>query len=159
MALVVKNPPANARGVRDMVLIPGWGWSPRGENGNPLQYTFLENPMDRGAWWATIHRVKKSWIWLNQLSSSSSSSTSTESWTRPSLCIRWDSELWVAAVCGPPHCWPGGVLLEEQVTSIQRPSINHLHLCLDPWTFGYSGKSTGNAFGGSTCPRQGAAGT
>ena len=44
---VVKNPPANAG---DMGLIPGSGRSPGGENGNPLQYSYLENPMDRGAW-------------------------------------------------------------------------------------------------------------
>ena len=47
---VVKNPPANAG---DMGLIPGSGRSPGGENGNPLQYSYLENPMDRGAWQAT----------------------------------------------------------------------------------------------------------
>ena len=43
-----------------MGLIPGLGRSPGGGNGNPLQYSCLENPMDRGAWWATIHRVTKS---------------------------------------------------------------------------------------------------
>ena len=47
---VIKNPPANAG---DMGLIPGSGRSPGGENGNPLQYSYLENPMDRGAWQAT----------------------------------------------------------------------------------------------------------
>ena len=41
-------------------LIPGWGRFPEGEHGNPLQYSCLENPMDRGAWWATVHGVKKS---------------------------------------------------------------------------------------------------
>ena len=56
---VVKNPPANAG---DMGLIPGSGRSPGGENGNPLQYSYLENPMDRGAWWATALRVAKSRI-------------------------------------------------------------------------------------------------
>ena len=45
----------------DMNSIPGLGRSPRGGNGNPLQYSFLENPMDRGAWWATVHRLAKSW--------------------------------------------------------------------------------------------------
>ena len=57
---VVKNPPANAGDARDVGLIPGWGRSPGGGNGNPLQFSCLENPMDRGAWWATIHRVRKS---------------------------------------------------------------------------------------------------
>ena len=49
VALVVKNMPANAGDLRDPVLIPGLGRSPRGEHGNPLQYSCLENPMDRGA--------------------------------------------------------------------------------------------------------------
>ena len=46
--------------VRDMGSIPGSGRSPGGGHGNPLQYSFLENAMDRGAWWATVHRVTKS---------------------------------------------------------------------------------------------------
>ena len=50
MALVVKNPPASAGGTRDEGLIPGSGRSPGGEHGNPLQYSCLENPIDRGAW-------------------------------------------------------------------------------------------------------------
>ena len=50
VALVVKNPPANAGDVRDVGSIPGLGGVPREENGNPLQYSCLENPMDREAW-------------------------------------------------------------------------------------------------------------
>ena len=49
VVLVVKNPPANAGDVRDVGLIPGWGRSPGEGHGNPLQYSCLENPMDRGA--------------------------------------------------------------------------------------------------------------
>ena len=60
MALVVKNPPANAGDIRDEGSIPGSGRSPGGGRGNPLQYSCLENPMDRGAWWATVHGVAKS---------------------------------------------------------------------------------------------------
>ena len=60
MALVVKNLPANAGDVRDVGLIPGSGRSP-GLHGNPLQYSCLENPMDREAWWATVHRVAQNW--------------------------------------------------------------------------------------------------
>ena len=60
MALVVKNLPANAGDVRDAGLIPRLGISPGGSNGKPLQYSSLENPMGRGAWWATVHRVAKS---------------------------------------------------------------------------------------------------
>ena len=57
MALVVKNLPANAGDIRDAGLIPGLGRSPAGGNGNPLPYSCLGNPMDRGAWWATFHIV------------------------------------------------------------------------------------------------------
>ena len=57
---MVKNLPANAGDARDMGLIPGSGRSPGGGNGNPLQYSCLKNPTDRGAWWAMVHRVAKS---------------------------------------------------------------------------------------------------
>ena len=60
VALVVKNPPANAGDVRDASSIPGLGRSAGEEHSNPLQYSCLENPMDRGAWWATVHGVAKS---------------------------------------------------------------------------------------------------
>ena len=55
VGFVVENPPANAGAAGDMHLIPGSGRSPRGGNGNPLQYSCLGSPMDRGAWWATVH--------------------------------------------------------------------------------------------------------
>ena len=57
MVLVVRNLPASAGDVRDNISIPGSGRSPGGGYGNPLQYSCLENPMDNGAWQATIHRV------------------------------------------------------------------------------------------------------
>ena len=57
---MVKNPPAKAGDIRDVGSIPGSGRSLGGGQGNPLQYSCLENPMDRGAWWATVHRVAES---------------------------------------------------------------------------------------------------
>ena len=57
---VVKNPPVSAGSIRDSGSIPGLGRSPGGRHGNPLQYSCLENPMERGAWWATVHRLTKS---------------------------------------------------------------------------------------------------
>ena len=57
---MVKNPPANAGDIRDVGPILGSGRSLRGRHGNPLQYSCPENPMDRGAWWATVHRAAKS---------------------------------------------------------------------------------------------------
>ena len=60
MALVLKNPLANAGDIRDMGSIPGLGRSPGGDgHGNPLQYSYLENPIGRGAWRATVHGVTK----------------------------------------------------------------------------------------------------
>ena len=58
---LVKNPPANAGNARDMGSIPGSGGSPGGGNGNPLQYSCLENSVDTRAWQATVHVVAKSW--------------------------------------------------------------------------------------------------
>ena len=66
--LVVKNLPAYAGDIRDSGSVLGLGRAPGGGNGNPLQYSCLENPMDRGAWRATVHGVAKSWIQLKQLS-------------------------------------------------------------------------------------------
>ena len=60
VSLVVKNLPASAGDVRDMGSIPVLGRFPGGGHGNPLQYSYLENPMDRGAWRATVHGVAKS---------------------------------------------------------------------------------------------------
>ena len=58
---VVKNPPANAGDARDAGSISGSGRSPGGGHGNPLKYSCLENPMDRGAWWDTVHGTAKSY--------------------------------------------------------------------------------------------------
>ena len=62
---MVKNPPANAGDVGSILEL---GRSPGRENNNPLQYSHLENPMDRGAWWATIYGVTESQTQLKQLS-------------------------------------------------------------------------------------------
>ena len=57
---MVNNPPANAGGIRDVGSFPGSGSSPGASYGNPLQSSCLENPMNRGPWRATVHRVTKS---------------------------------------------------------------------------------------------------
>ena len=67
---MVKKPPASAGDVRDVGSIPGLGRSPGGGHGNPLQYPCLENPVDRGAWWAAVYGVAQSWTRLKRLSSS-----------------------------------------------------------------------------------------
>ena len=56
---MVKIPPANAGNIRDVGSVPGSGRSPGDGNGNPLQYSYLEFPTDRGAWWATVHGLQR----------------------------------------------------------------------------------------------------
>ena len=62
VVVVVKSLPVNIGDIKDMGLIPGWGRSPGGGHGNPLQYSCLENPMDRAAYQATVRKVTKSWM-------------------------------------------------------------------------------------------------
>ena len=80
VAIVVKNLPANAEDTRDTSLVPGSGRSPGGVHSSPLQYSCLENPMDRGAWWAIVHRVIKSGTQLKRPS------------TVHTLCRVWTSD-------------------------------------------------------------------
>ena len=68
VVLVVKDLSANVGDVRDVGSIPGLGRSPGEGHGNPLQYSCLKNPMDRGAWRATVHRVTQSQTRLKRLS-------------------------------------------------------------------------------------------
>ena len=68
VVLVVENLSAEAGGIRDRGSVPGLGRSPGGVNGNPLQYSCLESPMDRGAWQAAVHGITKSRTQLKQLS-------------------------------------------------------------------------------------------
>ena len=65
---MVKNASATAGDLRDNGSIPGLGRVPGGASGNPLLYSCLENSMDRGAWWATVHRVAKNGTQMKQLS-------------------------------------------------------------------------------------------
>ena len=61
MAVVAKNVPASVGDVRDASSTPGSGRFPGGGHGNPLQYSCLENPMDRGTWWAMVYSITNSW--------------------------------------------------------------------------------------------------
>ena len=67
VAFIVKSLPAKAGDIRDAGLIPGSGRSPGEGHGNTLQYSCLENPMDRGAWWGTVHEVTKNRTQLSTL--------------------------------------------------------------------------------------------
>ena len=98
MALVIKNPPANAGDIRDVGLIPGSGRSLEGGHSNPLQYSCLENPMDRGAWWATVHGVTKGRTGLKQLSTH----TRTVARRAPLSMGLSRQEYWSGLLCPPP---------------------------------------------------------
>ena len=67
VALVVKNPDVSEGDMRDVGWISGWGRSPGRGHGNPHQYSCLENPMDSGAWQATLHRITQSWTQQSNL--------------------------------------------------------------------------------------------
>ena len=75
-----------------LASIPGTGRSPGEGNGNPLQYSCLENPTDRGAWQVTAHRVTKSWTWLKWQSMHASSFPSTICWEDCILSTEWSWE-------------------------------------------------------------------
>ena len=83
MALVVDNSPASARDTRQATLSPGSRRSPEAGNGNPLQYSGLENSMDRGAWWAIVRGVTKSQTWLSTRGGRGDNLSSVFSHVRP----------------------------------------------------------------------------
>ena len=119
VVLVIKNLPANAGDIRDTGSVPELGRSPGEGHGNPLQYSCLENPMDRGAWWATVHRVAKSWTQLKRFSmhtlmlSHSLSPpflTLTVTWSKvaqscPTLCDPMDCSLRCSSIHGIFQAW------------------------------------------------------
>ena len=78
---MVKNPPANVEDTGVGGSIPRLGRCLEEENGYPLQYSCLESPVDRGAWWATVHGVTKSQTWLKQLSTYAQQSLSDPRWS------------------------------------------------------------------------------
>ena len=86
VAQVVKNPPASAGDARDRGSIPGWGRSPGVGNGSQIQYSCLENPTDRGAWRATVHKVKKSWT---RLSNQAQSRAKSVYMVTAVICSKW----------------------------------------------------------------------
>ena len=94
MVLVVKNPPANTGNVTRCGFNPWVGKIPGGGHGNLLQHSCLENPMDRGAWWAVFQRVTKSWARLKRLSTHTLVYTEEEP-LEACYCIRCGSLLQV----------------------------------------------------------------
>ena len=120
VALVVKNLPANARDKRDIVLIPGSGRSPEGGHGNPLQYSCLENPMDRGARWATVHGVTKSWTRLSDLAGTHTCLLQLAAVTSPQPLASCDSPL--TSFCWVPVA-PDGSLGECSSSRLPSPDL------------------------------------
>ena len=101
LALVVKNLPASAGDIRDTGSIPGWGRSPGGGHGHPLQYSCLETTMDRRAWRIMVHRVTKVWTWLKWV-------TCTQKYKqrRKHFCLLLSSiRMKVATWCSPDQQW------------------------------------------------------
>ena len=115
VAIVVKTLPANAGDERDVGSIPGPGRSPGGGHGDPLQHSCLENPMDRGAWQSTVHRVAKSQTWEKWLSTHARTK-----WTQtPPNTISWFSEEWFSLFSFWGPLVPG--------KGLSRTSSSHLH--------------------------------
>ena len=106
-----KEPTASAGDIRHSASIPGLGISPGDGNGNPLQYSCLESPMDREAWWAAVYGVVQIRTQLKQLSSSSSLLSMTMQQTPEGSCIDHSSAKhwlwlhpWISLVL--THTWP-----------------------------------------------------
>ena len=109
---VVKNPPASTGDIRDMDSIPGPGRSPGEENGNPLQYSCLENPMDRRAWWATVYSVAE---------------LDMTEWPTLSIMLPWDIKY--SSLCYTVDCgWLSILYIVMCICSSQ----NFFHT-LNPW--------------------------
>ena len=89
---MVKNLPADEGDIRDESSIPG-SRSPGGEHGTPLQYSCLENPMDRGAWRAAVHRVARSQTRLQRLSTAQKKPASETVWMEAGFCILFPPSL------------------------------------------------------------------
>ena len=131
VALVIKNPPAKAGDIRDVGLIPVLGRSYGGGHGNPLQDSCLENPMDRGAWWATVHRVAKSWTqlkWLSTHAPPCELSTDTFSSVQSLSLVQLFATPWTAACQASLSITKYWCLLKLMPIESMMAS-NHLILC------------------------------
>ena len=126
---MVKNPSAKAGDIRDMGSMPGSGRSPGRGHGNPLEYSCLENPMDRGAWQVTAHWVAKSWTRLKQLSKHAYSATVIFPKLQVNVISRLNALQWFSntqkirskiLICG-------GVLLHRAPASISAKSSPETH--------------------------------
>ena len=138
VALAVKNPPANTEDIRDAGSIPGPGRCPGEGNGHPLQYSCLANPMDRGAWRATVHgsqRVKQDWVTnthtqhINKLNYTHGRQDSSEDNHQRPNSGQWPNS-WKSLSLFPKIV--GIILPLIQFSSVQ--SLSHVWLFATPWT-------------------------
>ena len=122
--------------LRDWGSIPGWGRSPPGRPDNPPQYSCLENPIDRGAWWTTVHRVEKSTSWLKWQQEHTARAW-VEMWKTPSELLITD-QLPTATPCGSnmicrsrrsyPKCFPTSQLGARSLTPLLWTARGHHRL-------------------------------
>ena len=124
VALVVKNSPANEGDLRDVGLIPGSGRSPGEGHGKPLQFSCLKNPMDRGTWQTTVHRVTKSQRQLKWLS------------THALFIISWSMTQFLRELRGEICLWKINATLNIKekiwVYKFQRSKFRILEISLAP---------------------------
>jgi len=123
---VVKNPPANVGDARDTGSIPGWGRSPGGGNGKPLQYSCLENPKDRGAWRVTLHGVAKTQTQLSSHPTQPAPVAPAFSCQEQFLAARISGRPLTAPENQPDH------ILCNSPKSLLHPSLHLLHIRLPP---------------------------
>ena len=114
---MVKNLPSNAGDTGDEGLNPGLGRYPRGRNGNPLQYSCLENSVDRGAWWATVHGITKCQTWL---STHTHTHTHTSIWAAITNMIEWVTYKQHKFISNSSRVWA----VQHQYTSVHVMSIS-----------------------------------
>ena len=130
-----QNLPAIAGDAKDVGLIPGSGRSPRGGHDNPMQYSCLENPMGRGAWRATVHRVAQSWTCLNTRILSGSRLHTFALWCLPaggSICAFASSPglpVWIDAEVLNPPAQP----LVHLPSAMRMPTMSHRETAPSPW--------------------------
>ena len=117
VVLVVKNPPVNAGDIRDTDSIPGSERPPRRGHSNPLKYSCLGNPMDRGAWWSTVYRVAQSQTLLKRLNSTATCSRGLT----PSCCSVAQLR---PALCNPMDCSTPGFLVPHHLPELAQ---THVH--------------------------------
>ena len=123
---MVKNPPAHVGDERDTGSIPGWGRSPGGGNGKPLQYSCLENPKDRGAWRVTLHGVAKTQTQLSWHPTQPAPVAPTFSCQEQFLAARISGRPLAAPENQPDH------ILCNSPKSLLHPSLHLLHIRFPP---------------------------